>query len=178
MNNNEYKFRGPSYKLPDPADYLGSDFYIEVYISEAACGEIYDAYNDNYSDGYFGKWFPYFEIDTNVENHKLIKWGIDACKYCTGDMRHIPKYYKLGNQFGGKFSQRTIFDADVVNAYYHITDISAAEWEDSRDGISESGYLSNIGLYLVPSPMIWKKIEHIADQSYTGIKYCKLRMHA
>lgn len=166
-----FRSKGAIYSLPDPAEYLGREIFVEVYVTGQSISTIL---NDNsyLSSGSAILKMPCFEIDSDNWKHKWIKWGVDACKYTTSDINHLPKFYLLGSPFMYNGNDGRDENEGSGLAQYHTITVDSTQnsranmannffWEFSQmtsgvlsAGLSDSGsnrYGRKGGLYLVPN---------------------------
>lgn len=166
-----FRSKGAIYSLPDPAEYLGREIFVEVYITGLSIRTILS--DNNYlSSGSEILKMPCFEIDSDNWKHRWIKWGVDACKYATSEINHLPKFYLLGSPFmyngndgrdenevsglaqhhwvevNNEDNSRANMANDFFFKFSQMTDVALAA------GLSDSGsnrYNRKGGLYLIPS---------------------------
>lgn len=88
---------------------------------------------------------PCFDIDSTDADHKWIRWGIDACKYNTCEINHLPKFYQLGtiNTYNGgnQYHQWGTSDSDAIYSFYNVSDITSHTYSGN----------TRSGLYLIPT---------------------------
>lgn len=83
--------------------------------------------------GYDCLRIPCFTIDSNNWKHKWIKWGVDACKYNSCEISHLPKFYILGEP--GMYDGSQSFGSGLSQYHSVVTNPTAVD-RNTRDNVA------------------------------------------